>query len=611
MQIDLSREIVSPPTGELYRGESTLRSTPLFRFIRLCRRRSASIRIFFLLGIAGSLFYRFTSPPLYLSSVLVSVTPDGGFSSTGVSSSNGELSPGTASLHNELALATSFSLAQYTLNHNPQLLALSLAAVPRRPFSPDKESSREVSSQRGQASAGDVVSYLRLISSSWVPGTTLLTISATAPDPLIAAKIANAHGQGLIDFIIQQRRESRSAQVDILTRQRNEWLEKYGSAIAKRDELLASLKANGDGGAAAKTSSELESAKQRAESAQGALRSIEEKLQQTSLSADSDLKSIRIVDAAQPQPAPATPGFLIILGSGALSGLALGILFALIRDASDSSINSTDGSPSGFDIPLIASIPAFSAETKSAVMRLASRDSNSKGELSSSSSRTFLPSIGRFGLKGREHRAPVLLAAQFSPEGEALRSMAASLSHLTIKSGLKVILFTSPDSGEGKTSIAVDTAIAFANMHLKTLLIDGNLRHPSIHTFLGLDKDASGLFDYALGAQDIADLCLGSSVENLMVLPSGSPAPLPTLILDHEVITAGIRSIIPQYDAILIDGAGLGDVADSLFLAEVAHAVVFIVRYNFTDHRKALAALDKLRQFDAPLIGTILNGVVG
>lgn len=610
MPINLSREIVSPPTGELYRRESAVIYTPLFRFIQLCRRRSTFVIIFFLLGIAGSLFYRFTSPPLYLSSVLINVTPEAGFSSNGFASSNGELSPSTASLQTELALATSFSLAQYTLNHNPQLLSLSRAAIPRRSFFGEKDTSEDIPS-RGQASAWDVVLYLRLISSSWFPGTTLITISAKAADPLIAAKIANAHGQGLIDFIVQQRRESINAQVDILTRQRSEWLEKYASAIGKRDELSTLLKENEDGGAASKSSSELESAKHRAKSAQGALQSIEEKLQQTSLLADSNLKSIRIVDAARPQSAPASPSFIIILGSGALFGLALGVLFALVKDASDSSINSTDGSPLGFDIPLIASIPTLSNETKSAVIRMAPRDGNSKGQLSSRSSRTFLPSLGRFSLKSRENRAPVLLAAQFSPEAEALRSMAASLGHITIKSGLKVILFTSPDSGEGKTSIAVDTAIAFANMHLKTLLIDGNLRHPSIHTFLGLDKDASGLFDYALGAQDIADLCLGSSVENLTILPSGSPAPLPTLILDHEVITAGIRSIIPQYDAILIDGAGLGDVADSLFLAEVAHAVVFIVRHKFTDHRKALAALDKLRQFDAPLVGTILNGVVG
>jgi Mrp family chromosome partitioning ATPase len=52
-------------------------------------------------------------------------------------------------------------------------------------------------------------------------------------------------------------------------------------------------------------------------------------------------------------------------------------------------------------------------------------------------------------------------------------------------------------------------------------------------------------------------------------------------------------------------------VADCLFLAEVAHAVVFVVRFNVTDHQKAIAALERLRQFDAPLVGTVVNGVTG
>jgi len=437
-----------------------------------------------------------------------------------------------------------------------------------------------------------------------IPGTTLVRISAVASDPLAAVKIANTHGQGFVDFILQQQRHARETIQKLLTRKKNDLLEKYSIAVERKRTLLEDLEKIGNVPAAQwKVQADLEVAKQVEETYQKSLGKIEELIQRSSLMADSDLESIGIVDSATSEPSSITSSFAAIIASGGLLGLICGILFAFFREATNSSINSLRNSNLGFDLPLLASIPALSSETRNAIIRLSSLGVKSKN--------TIISSLNPLRMKDRFNRAPVLLAAQFSPEGEAIRAMAASLSHLTLKSGLKIILFTSPDSGEGKTSLAVDTAIAFAHMHLKTLLIDANLRSPAIHQFFGLEQDASGLFDFALGGQKITDLCVESSVENLTLLLSGSPAPLPTLILDNEIITSGIRSIAPLYDAIIIDAPGLGAVADCLFLSEVAHAVVFVVRFNVTDHQKALAALDKLRQFDAPLIGTVVNGVTG
>jgi capsular exopolysaccharide synthesis family protein len=494
------------------------------------------------------------------------------------------------------------------LSHNPQLLSLVASATTSRSlFLSDNtpRPSQEFDTQlRGQASAAQIQSYLGLISSFLIPGTTLVRISAVSSDPLAAVKIANAHGQGFVDFILQQQRNARETIQKLLTRKKNDLLEKYSKAVERKRTLLEELgKIDQAPATEWKVRADLEVAKQIAEAYQKSLGRIEEQIQRSSLMADSDLEGIGIVDHATSELSSTTSSFAYIIASGGILGFVCGILFAIFREATNSSINSLRSSSLGFDLPILASIPALSSETRKAVIRLSSLGVKSKN--------TIISSLNPLRIKDRFNRAPILLAAQFSPEGEAIRAMAASLSHLTLKSGLKVILFTSPDSGEGKTSLAVDTAIAFAHMHLKTLLIDANLRSPAIHQFFGLEKDASGLFDFALGGQEITDLFVESSVENLTLLLSGSPAPLPTLILDNEIITSGIRSIAPLYDAIIIDAPGLGAVADCLFLAEVAHAVVFVVRFNVTDHQKAISALEKLRQFDAPLIGTVVNGVTG
>ena len=608
MPIDLSREIVSPPSGELNYGDWNHRNRGIGRYLRACRSYRISISIFFLAGIAGSLLYRHSFPPLYRGSVLINVGKDVPIPSEEGLIASGDVVSSEISLRTKLTLATSVNLAQSILNHNPQLLSLVVSATTSRSFfssdntaNPSHEFDTPI---RGQASAAQIQSYLSLVSSFLIPGTTLVRISANASDPLAAIKIANAHGQGFVDFIVQQQRDARETIQKLLTRKKNDLLEKYSIAVERKRTLLEELGQIDHVPAAEwKARAELEVAKQVAETYQKSLGRIEEQLQRSSLMSDSDLEGIGIIDSATSDLSSITWSFSAIFASGGLLGLIFGILFAFFREATNSSINSLRISSLGFDLPLLASIPALSAETRKAAVRLSSLGFNSKN--------TVISSLNPLRIRDRFNRAPILLAAQFSPEGEALRTMAASLSHLTLKSGLKVILFTSPESGEGKTSLAVDTAIAFAHMHLKTLLIDANLRSPGVHQFFGLEKDASGLFDFALGGQKITDLCVESSVENLTLLLSGSPAPLPTLILDNEVITAGIRSITPFYDAIIIDAPGLGAVADCLFLAEVAHAVVFVVRFNVTDHQKAIAALERLRQFDAPLVGTVVNGVTG
>ena len=608
MPIDLSREIVSPPSGELNYGDWNHRSRGAGRYFRACRNYKVSIGIFFITGIVGSLLYRHSFPPLYRGSVLVNVGRDVPIPAEDSLISSADIVSTDLSLRTKLTLAKSVSLAQSILNHNPQLINLVVSATTSRSVfssgnnaNPSHEFNTTI---RGQASAAHIQSYLSLVSSVLIPETSLVRISAVASDPLAAVKIANTHGQGFVDFILQKQRDARETVQKLLARKKNDLLEKHSIAVERQRTLLEELDKIAQGPAAEwKVRGEIEIAKQIAETYQKSLGRVEEQIQRSSLMSDSDIEGIGIVDSATSDPSSVTSNFSVIIASGGLLGLICGILLAFFREATNSSITSLRISSLGFDLPLLASIPALSYETKKAIIRLSSLGVKSKN--------TIISSLNPLRIKGQFNRAPILLAAQFSPEGEALRAMAASLSHLTLKSGLKVILFTSPESGEGKTSLAVDTAIAFAHMHLKTLLIDANLRSPAIHQFFGLEKDASGLFDFALGGQQISDLCVESSVENLTLLLSGSPAPLPTLILDNEVITAGIRSVTPLYDAIIIDAPGLGAVADCLFLAEVAHAVVFVVRFNVTDHQKAIAALERLRQFDAPLVGTVVNGVTG
>lgn len=605
MLIDLTQEIVSMPTARTRRlGVSALRGSALQAGLGLWRFRftilSAAI-----VGIGCGLGYLFVNPRAYESTALVSLG-DHGYGREAENRPD-RIGDHVYGLSNDIkvVLVKSFSLAATILEKNPDFTAL-LGRSDIRLL--DRHHPDAPTQGRTTSSPAEISSYLNHISYRYSEGAHLLAISAVAPDPVAAARVANIHSQGLIDLVYEkQASQTEAVLADIRHREedaRNSYYASREREISLEEELR---KGSHDPAEQSKLHSDLEMVKKSSEFAKEFWDASKRKLLYAT-QVTSDLKGMTIIDPAVPPLSPTAPGLLFVLCIGGLGGALTGVILALIRESRDSSLHSVLDCMSQLGRPVIGTIPALSAETKRATTLMASRSSSSSGSRTPESS-TSITSWFRYHVSSEKARAPFLLAAPFSSESEAVRAMAASLAHNSLYNRQNIILFTSPAAREGKSLLATNTAIALAQMHKRTLLIDADLRSPSIHRYFGFHREAVGLFDFSLSAMEMNDLILESSTEGLMLLLSGSPAPLPTLITHYDRIESGIRSLSPLFDAIIIDAPAIGSVVDPLLLSRMAHSVVLVGRFNQTTLREIQIALEQLDQANAHVVGVALNDI--
>lgn len=608
MLIDLTQELASIPAArrQSIGGSSSERVFPsltpaLWRF-RL------TILWTTIIGFGGGLGYFSVSPLLYQSSALVSLGHDSGSRGNGPQVEAERL--GYPALNDEVkvALVRSSSLAERILERNPNFIslvgqsgALSLG---------DRGLNSNISPKPGAAlSRADISGYLDRISYRHSEGSPLIEIFAIAPDPSTAAKIANSHSQGLIDLLHEKRvnqAEALLAKNQIREEEtRNNYLALVERERAIADELSRSSPEQAE---YSKLQAELQIVKKESELAKASWEASIKKLSDAQQSIKEEIKGLAIIDPAVPPISPLSLSLLALMSIGGLCGGLAGTLLALIRQARDSSLHSIIGCASQIGRPVIGMIPSISPETKTATSLMASRSLSFAGDRISESS-TPITSWFRYQAKSTRPKAPFLLAAPFSAESEAVRAMAASLVQRSIHPTQNILLFTSPGAREGKSLLAVNTSVALAQMHKRILLVDADLRFPSIHKFFGLHRESIGLFDFALGTMEINELIVQSSTEGLMLLLSGSPAPLPTLINDHERIESGLRSLSPLYDAIILDSPAIGSVADPLLLSRIAHSVVLVTRYNQTTLQETQIALDHLDRAQANVVGIALNDI--
>jgi len=170
----------------------------------------------------------------------------------------------------------------------------------------------------------------------------------------------------------------------------------------------------------------------------------------------------------------------------------------------------------------------------------------------------------------------------------------------------KRILITSSVSGEGKTFVAMNLAIAMAKME-KVLLIEADLRHPSIFQSLDLDDGAFGMSNIVTNSVPFKCCIQHISQANLDVLNSGQLCPNPLEILSSERFKIMIKALANHYDRIVIDSPATNLAGDTLVLSKLSDAIVYVVEANVTSEDVAKSCLNRLLKHHAPVVGVVLN----
>ncbi|HSJ89635.1 MAG TPA: polysaccharide biosynthesis tyrosine autokinase [Anaerolineales bacterium] len=193
------------------------------------------------------------------------------------------------------------------------------------------------------------------------------------------------------------------------------------------------------------------------------------------------------------------------------------------------------------------------------------------------------------------------------PIADAFRGLRTNIEITQADRPLKTILVTSPDIGDGKTSVAANLALSLAQRDKEVILLDVDLRRPNIHKFFGLDNDR-GLVDLISDGAAISDVLQFKNGRKVGVLTSGEPPLKPTEILSSKKMDQLLSKLQETADVVIIDGPPF-IVADAMVMASKVDGVIVVVRPGHTRRSLALGALEQIKLTGSKVVGVVLNRI--
>jgi capsular exopolysaccharide synthesis family protein len=189
---------------------------------------------------------------------------------------------------------------------------------------------------------------------------------------------------------------------------------------------------------------------------------------------------------------------------------------------------------------------------------------------------------------------------------EQFRTIRTNIQFSSIDQKHKTLIITSPSSGEGKTTSAINLAISISQQGERVLLIDANLRRPTLHTSFNL-KDSYGLTDVLMGRVSLEEATFQTQIGRLEVLTSGIIPPNPTEIIGSKAMNYFIEDIKEEFDVIIFDCPPVLETTDTKLLAGQCDGVVLVLNSGKSDREKAAEANRLLHLVRAKVLGVILN----
>jgi polysaccharide biosynthesis transport protein len=311
-----------------------------------------------------------------------------------------------------------------------------------------------------------------------------------------------------------------------------------------------------------------------------------EKLKEAGVTAGLRSNNFRIIDAARVPTSPSEPNIPRNLLFALVLGVISGVLLAFVLENMDNSVRTPEqaqaisGLPSLGMIPLGSKTPSYGATGK----RLALTAS-------------------------REVVETVTQARPQSQMAESYRALRTSLLLSNLGAPPKVIMVTSARPQEGKTTTSINTSIVLAQKGVRVLLIDADLRRPSVHKTLGMGP-RSGLSNVLTGSATAQQTITTSPVlPNLFIMPAGTPPPNPAELLASSNMRDLIAELRQLYDHIVIDTPPTLSVTDAVVLSPRADATILVIRSGQTTKQALRRARDVLMQVNAHVAGILLNAV--
>ncbi|MFG6114169.1 CpsD/CapB family tyrosine-protein kinase [Halobacillus sp. MO56] len=195
-----------------------------------------------------------------------------------------------------------------------------------------------------------------------------------------------------------------------------------------------------------------------------------------------------------------------------------------------------------------------------------------------------------------------------SPISEQYRTIRTNLQFASVDSDLRTMMVTSAGPSEGKSLTTANLAVTFAQQEKKVLLIDADMRKPTLHYTFRLDN-SHGLSSVLIGDQSLDQVVRGSDLDNLHLIPSGPIPPNPSELLGSKAMDNFLRIAKNYYDIVIFDTPPVLAVTDGQILSRICDGVLLVSRSKQTEIDAGKKAVDLLKQVDANLLGAVLNDV--
>lgn len=270
--------------------------------------------------------------------------------------------------------------------------------------------------------------------------------------------------------------------------------------------------------------------------------------------------AVDVVSGPTVASAPVSPDLKRFLALGLLAGLVLGALLAVLRDLLDSTVRSSTTAAEVVGAPTLAVVD---------------EDRDPRGR------------------------------------AESIRQLRTNLAFLRAaggpSSGAEVVVVTSAVGGEGKTTTALDLARSFVEAGERVLLVEADLRRPSLGAALRLEA-APGLSEVLAGQVELVSALRPGGADGPDVLPAGTVPPNPAELLGSERMSDLVAALRAAYDKVLLDAPPVLPVTDAVVCAAVADGVLLVVRWGRTRRDEVSEAVGMLEQVHAAVLGGVLNG---
>jgi len=317
---------------------------------------------------------------------------------------------------------------------------------------------------------------------------------------------------------------------------------------------------------------------------------LQQRLKEAGVAAGLRSGNVTVVDIARPPVRPAKPNIPMNIAAGFLLSLGLGIALAFVQESLDTTVRTPGDIQVACGLPSLGFIPIGSHSNSSR------KDGQRRRSLALQATSS----------------EPVELIAQARPKSElaeAYRALRTSILLSSLGTPPKIILVTSPLPQEGKTTTSMNLAFVLAQTGSRVLLVDADMRRPSIHKTLHL-KLGWGLCGLLATGKIFEELAVPSpQFPNLLILPAGATPPYPAELLGSQLMSDYLAQWRQSFDHVVMDTPPALTVTDAVVLSGRADAVVMVIRAGQTTKQALHRIQDLFCQVGVRITGVVVNAI--